>query len=63
MRGIEYHESFQPQSCPLNKTQMAFTIAAGERDRNVYEAANAQHAVVVAGSDPDVGKLIRLLEV
>ncbi len=42
---------------------MAFTIAAGERDRNVYEAANAQHAVVVAGSDPDVGKLIRLLEV
>lgn len=55
MRGIEYHENFVPQSCARNSTQMAFTIAAGERGRDVYEAANEHNAVVVAGSAEDVG--------
>ncbi|KAH7380170.1 hypothetical protein BKA66DRAFT_512927 [Pyrenochaeta sp. MPI-SDFR-AT-0127] len=55
MRGIVYHEDFQPESCPLNATQMAFTIAAGERVRDLYEAANEHHAIVVAGSAQDVG--------
>lgn len=55
MRGAQYHEHFQPESCPPNETHMAFTVAAGERVRDVYEAANEHNTVVVAGSDQDVG--------
>lgn len=55
MRGIHWHDDFQPESCPSNGTQMAATIAAGERVRDVYEATAEQDAVVVAGSAQDVG--------
>lgn len=34
---------------------MAFSIAAGERVRDVYEAANQKNDIVVAGSAQDVG--------
>lgn len=55
LQGIQYHENFQPDSCSRNASQMAFAIAAGARSRNVYEAANKQNAIVVAGSAQDVG--------
>lgn len=55
MQGIHYHNDFQPYLCPTNGTQMAFSIAAGARVRNVYEAADNYNAIVVAGSAQDVG--------
>ncbi|KAF2269519.1 FAD-binding domain-containing protein [Lojkania enalia] len=55
MRGIEFHESFQPKSCMVNRTQAAVTIAAGETDRDVYAAAAEHDAIVVGGSNQDVG--------
>lgn len=58
MRGIQYHSGFQPEKCPsngTNNTQQSFTIAAGERDREVYEAAATHNLVVVGGSAQDVG--------
>lgn len=55
MQGIRYHDDFQPDSCSSDGTQMAFSIAAGARVRNVYEAANRYDAIVVAGSAQDVG--------
>lgn len=56
MRGIQWHDDFQPESCSAsNTTQMAATIAAGERVRDVYEATAKHNAVIVAGSAQDVG--------
>ena len=57
MRGIEYHEDFQAESCsPWNDgVQTAFTIAAGERVRDVYMAAHEKKSVVVAGVAETVG--------
>ncbi|KAF2033618.1 FAD-binding domain-containing protein [Setomelanomma holmii] len=55
MRGIQYHDNFIPESCPRNSRQMAFTIAAGMRGREVYEATAKYNAVVVAGSPEEVG--------
>lgn len=55
MQGIDYHDNFIPELCPRNTTQMAFTIAAGQRVRDIYEAANKHKAIVVAGSAQDVG--------
>ncbi|KAF2871699.1 FAD binding domain protein [Massariosphaeria phaeospora] len=56
MRGFEYHENFQAASCfSSNGTQMAFTVAAGERVRDVYTAAHEQNLIVVGGAAQDVG--------
>lgn len=55
MRGIQWHDNFQPDSCPTNGSHLAGTFAAGERDRNVYEAAAQHNAIVVGGSAQDVG--------
>ncbi|KAJ4986558.1 FAD-linked oxidoreductase-like protein 18, partial [Stagonosporopsis vannaccii] len=55
MRGIEYYEDFKPTSSPLNITQAAFKIAAGEQGKDVYETANKHKALVVAGNARDVG--------
>jgi hypothetical protein len=56
MRGFEYHEDFRSESCSSqDPVPMAFTVAAGERVRDVYTAAAERNAVVVAGSDQDVG--------
>ncbi|KAH7139048.1 hypothetical protein B0J11DRAFT_588690 [Dendryphion nanum] len=55
MRGIKWHDDFKPDSCSLKSPQMAATIAAGERVRDVYTAAASHNAIVVAGSAQDVG--------
>jgi NH3-dependent NAD+ synthetase len=55
MKGIDYHENFQPEACALNGTQMAFTLGAGERDRDIYAAAEKHNAVVVGGENESVG--------
>jgi hypothetical protein len=54
MRGIEFHDNFQPENCQLNTTwkQMAATIAAGERDYQLYQEMDKHGAVVVGGSNP-----------
>ncbi|KAF2802247.1 FAD binding domain-containing protein [Mytilinidion resinicola] len=54
-RGITYHEDFQPQYCPLNETQKAATIAAGEVGSSVITELQKHNAVVVTGANPDVG--------
>ncbi|KAH8646888.1 hypothetical protein BX600DRAFT_518908 [Xylariales sp. PMI_506] len=56
LRGAQWHDSFQPDNCTAtNSSQMAATFSAGERVRNVYEFTAAHSAVVVAGSNQDVG--------
>lgn len=55
MQGIEYLEAFLPKDCPASKVQQAFTVAAGSRGRDMYEAANKHNLAVVAGSAQDVG--------
>lgn len=55
IRGIEFHEDFQPESCSLDnggEPQMAATIAAAETDTDVYKALDGHGAVVVGGSNP-----------
>ncbi|PSN66740.1 FAD-binding domain-containing protein [Corynespora cassiicola Philippines] len=55
MRGVEFHDKFQAEVCADEESHMAFTFAAGERVRDVYEAADKHGAIVVAGSAQDVG--------
>ncbi|KAF2644920.1 FAD-binding domain-containing protein [Massarina eburnea CBS 473.64] len=55
LKGIQYQESFRPESCPSNETYTAFTLGAGERDREVYEAAHERNIAVVGGSNQNVG--------
>ena len=55
IRGIDFHEDFQSESCPAGNgsaPQMAATIAAGETDADVYEALDEYGAIVVGGSNP-----------
>lgn len=53
-KGIDFHNDFQPASCPLNNTdpQMAVTIAAGEVGGSVYKVADEHGALVVGGANP-----------
>jgi hypothetical protein len=62
MRGIEFHDNFQPENCRLDTTlrQMAATIAAGERDYQLYQQMDKHSAVVVGGSNPVRYKLWRV---
>ncbi|KAF2113839.1 hypothetical protein BDV96DRAFT_613654 [Lophiotrema nucula] len=55
MRGYTWHDNFQAERCNGSGLEMAATFAAGERDRNVYEATARHNAVIVAGSAQDVG--------
>ncbi|KAF2494539.1 FAD-binding domain-containing protein [Lophium mytilinum] len=55
IRGVTYHDNFQPQFCPLNETQKAATIAAGEVGSSVLAELSKNNAVVVTGANPDVG--------
>ena len=54
IRGIEFYENFQSESCPGNvrTPQMAATISAGEVGLGVYEALDKHGAVVVGGANP-----------
>lgn len=55
IRGIEFHEDFQSESCSVDngsRPQMAATIAAGETDADAYKALDEHGAVIVAGSNP-----------
>jgi hypothetical protein len=60
MHGIKFHNNFQPENCRLNTTskQMAATIAAGERDYQLYQEMGKHSAVVVGGSNPVSHKAI-----
>lgn len=54
-KGIAFHDDFQPKSCPLNGTQMAATISAGETGASVLAELANYSAIVVGGANPDVG--------
>lgn len=55
IRGIDFHEDFKCNSCATGndtKPQMAATIAAGEVDKDVYQALAEHDAIVVGGANP-----------
>ncbi|KAF2731697.1 FAD binding domain protein [Polyplosphaeria fusca] len=54
-RGIKWHEDFQPDSCTSGAAQRAVTLAAGERTRDVYEAAAKRNLVVSGSAARDIG--------
>ncbi|KAI9933667.1 hypothetical protein MW887_008140 [Aspergillus wentii] len=55
LKDIQFHESFQPQSCKTNKTQMAATIGAGVQDGELFAAMAKYDAMAVGGTNADVG--------
>lgn len=50
MKGLEFHESYTPQSCSRNVSHMAATLGAGEQDDDVYQALAKYNAVTVGGT-------------
>ncbi|KAF2016338.1 FAD-binding domain-containing protein [Aaosphaeria arxii CBS 175.79] len=55
MRGFEWHDSFKGEQCASNASVTAATIAAGERVRDIYTAADKHNSVIVGGSEQAVG--------
>ncbi|KAH8889226.1 FAD-binding domain-containing protein [Thozetella sp. PMI_491] len=55
-RGAEWHDNFQADGCrATHTTQMAVTLAAGEHVKDAYQFTSQYNAIVVAGSDENVG--------
>jgi FAD/FMN-containing dehydrogenase len=55
LRGIEYIDTFQPDSCPTNGTFKAARVAAGETGMSVNTELIKNNAIIVTGANPDVG--------
>ncbi|KAH9226324.1 hypothetical protein K456DRAFT_1933660 [Colletotrichum gloeosporioides 23] len=59
MKQTRFHKQFQSLSCSTNSTwkgsQMAITIGAGVQDGELYDFAEKNNAVVVGGTNMDVG--------
>ncbi|KAH7069699.1 hypothetical protein BKA63DRAFT_87927 [Paraphoma chrysanthemicola] len=54
-RGIEYIEKFKPTSCPVDKPLQAARVAAGHTGIEVQAEMAKHNAIIVTGSNPDVG--------
>ena len=54
IRGLQYHESFQPHGSRLLYDN-AMTIAAGHQMHEIYAATSQHGRVIVGGMDPNVG--------
>jgi hypothetical protein len=52
MRGIAFHESFQPQNCSSETPRMAATLAAGTQIYEMYEELDKHNAAMVGGANP-----------
>ncbi|KAF2438004.1 FAD-binding domain-containing protein, partial [Karstenula rhodostoma CBS 690.94] len=57
LRGVEYIPSFEPTSCPIDKPLTAARAAAGTTGMEAQTAMSKHGAIVVTGSNPDVGIL------
>ena len=56
MKGIDWHDSFVPESAPNNvKGLPAVTLQAGEQWIDVYTAASAKERIIVGGHARTVG--------
>ena len=55
MRGIEFHNGFQPQGCGSIIDTSAVTVAAGEPFGDIYTAAAALNRTVVGPTPATVG--------
>ncbi len=55
MRGITFHDSFQPHNCDSCDRFPAVTLAAGEDWGNIYKAADAENVTVVGGTGDTIG--------
>ncbi|OGM44436.1 FAD binding domain protein [Aspergillus bombycis] len=59
LKQIQFHETFQPQSCAtqigVNETQMAVTLGAGVQDGELFKAMSKHDAIAVGGTNADVG--------
>lgn len=50
MKGLDFHDSYTPQSCSRNVSHMAATLGAGEQDDDVFQALAKHNAVTVGGT-------------
>lgn len=55
MRGIQFHDSFQPLGCKSCSKYPAVTLGAGEDWGSIYKAANEQNVTVVGGTGDTIG--------
>ncbi|KNG90956.1 hypothetical protein ANOM_000697 [Aspergillus nomiae NRRL 13137] len=59
LKQIQFHETFQPQSCEtqtgVNESQMAVTLGAGVQDGELFKAMAKHNAIAVGGTNADVG--------
>ena len=55
MRGIEFHNSFQPHGCGSSSGTPAVTLAAGEDWGEIYPALNARNLTAVGGTGDTIG--------
>ena len=54
IRGLKYHDTFQPQGSN-SEYSSALTIAAGHQMRDIYAKAAQHGRIIVGGMDPNVG--------
>jgi len=54
MKGLQFRESFTPQSCKKQYNN-TMTIAAGSQMKEIYAEASRHKVTVVGGFDPNVG--------
>src|ERR1700761_2389283 len=55
IRGIEFHDAFQPQDCSTCDAVPAVTLGSGEDWGEIYEATDAQKVTVVGGTGDTIG--------
>ncbi|KAJ4354942.1 hypothetical protein N0V95_003351 [Ascochyta clinopodiicola] len=55
MKSFEFHNSYNPQSCPKNSSHMAATLGAGAQDDETFQALAKHNAVTVGGTYKTVG--------
>ncbi|KAB2102362.1 hypothetical protein AG0111_0g9634 [Alternaria gaisen] len=55
MKGVDFHESYTPQSCSANHSHMVATLGAGQQDDETFQALAKYNAVTVGGTFDTVG--------
>ena len=54
IRGLDFHDCFNPSGCNLNINEPAVTISAGVLSGDVYKAAALRNRTIVSGMSPDI---------
>jgi hypothetical protein len=55
MKGVDFHNSYTPQSCSPNHSHMAATLGVGQQDDETFQALAKYNAVTVGGTFDTVG--------